>query len=123
MHRQFVCRYDTHTAQEPGSLFWCQVVMSLQFTHVWSFSCICRLRNLRADCFIVDLHCITITWQQIFKGLLQVTIIGILPHVTVERDILAGNASRQQLLIAVRHVSFILCEKSMSESAVMLAQV
>jgi len=28
-------------------------------------------------------------WQQIFKGLLQVTVEGILPHGTIERDILA----------------------------------
>jgi len=25
--------YDTHTAQEPGSLFWCHGVLSLEFTH------------------------------------------------------------------------------------------
>jgi len=28
-------------------------------------------------------YCITITWQQIFKG--SVTVVGVLPHVTVER--------------------------------------
>ena len=28
-----------HTAQEPGSLFWCHAVMSLQFTHVRYFTC------------------------------------------------------------------------------------
>jgi len=30
MHWQFIWRYDTHTAQEPGSLFWFHAVMSLQ---------------------------------------------------------------------------------------------
>jgi len=34
----------------PGSLFWCYVVMSLQFTHVRSLACKGRLRNLPADC-------------------------------------------------------------------------
>jgi len=31
---QFICRYDIHTAQEPGSLFWyhAYAVVSLQFT-------------------------------------------------------------------------------------------
>jgi len=24
---QFIYRYDTHTAREPGSLFWCSAVM------------------------------------------------------------------------------------------------
>jgi len=26
-------------------------------------------------------------WQQIFKGLLQVTVVDVLPHVTVERKL------------------------------------
>jgi len=43
------------------------------------------LRNLLADCSTVGLRCVTITWQQIFKGLLEVTVVGVLPHVTVER--------------------------------------
>jgi len=25
------------------------------------------------------------TWQQIFKGSLQITVVGVVPHVTVER--------------------------------------
>jgi len=28
--------YDTHTAQQPSSLFWCHAVISLQFTRVHS---------------------------------------------------------------------------------------
>ena len=42
------------------------------------FSCIGRLlRNWQAGCFFVDLYCVTITWQQIFKGSVQVTIAGV----------------------------------------------
>jgi len=40
---------------------------------------------LRADCFTVGLHRVIITWQQIFKCSLQVTILGVLSHVTLER--------------------------------------
>ena len=74
-----------HTAQEVGSLFWCHEVVSLQFTHVRYFACRCRLQSLWVDCSIVTLHCVTLTktWQQIFKG--SVTVVGILPDVTVER--------------------------------------
>jgi len=35
------------------------------------------LRNWQAGCFFVDLYCVTITWQQIFKGSVQVTIAGV----------------------------------------------
>ena len=71
-----------HTAQEIGSLFWCHEVVSLQFTHVRYFACRCRLQSLWADCSIVTLYCVTMTWQQIFKG--SVTVVGVVPHVTVE---------------------------------------
>jgi len=47
--------YDTHTAEEPSSLFWCHAVVSLQLTRVHSFAwpdlganffwCWCLLRN------------------------------------------------------------------------------
>jgi len=72
-----------HTAQEIGSLYWCHEVVSLPFTHICYFACRCRLQSLWADCSIVTLYCITITWLQIFKG--SVTVEGVLPHVTVER--------------------------------------
>jgi len=49
-----------------------------------AFDCGGRLRNLRVDCFNEGLHCVTATWQQVFKGLLQVTGAGVLPHLTVE---------------------------------------
>jgi len=46
---------------------------------------------------IVGFCCVTITQQQIFEDLLQVTVVGVLLHVTVERraDIVAGNVTRQ----------------------------
>jgi len=69
-------RCDTRTAQEPASLFWCDAVMSLKFTHVRSFACRLTLRNLRAFCSTISRSCVTITRQWIFKGLLQVTIIN-----------------------------------------------
>jgi len=59
-------------------------LMSLQYTHVRSFGCRGRLRNWKADCFMVGLYCVTITWQQIFKGPLQI-MAGALPHVAAER--------------------------------------
>ena len=74
---------EWHTAQEGGSLFWYHEVVGLQFTHVRYFACRCRLQSLWADCSIVTLYCVTVTWQQIFKG--SVTVVGVLPHVAVER--------------------------------------
>jgi len=43
------------------------------------------------------------TWQQIFKGALQVAVVTVLPLYLLNADILAGNAARQRLLIAVSH--------------------
>jgi len=81
---QFISRYDTHTAQEPGSLFWCHAVVSSQFTHVRSSTCRGWLHNLRADCSTVGLYYVTAAWQQVFYCSLQVRIFGVLLHVTVE---------------------------------------
>jgi len=58
--------------------------MSLQFTHVRSFVCRGGLRNSRTDFSTVGLYCVTITWQQICKGSLYITVAGILLHETVE---------------------------------------
>jgi len=71
--------------QQPGSLFWCHTMVTLHFTHVRSFACRGKLPNLRADFFTVGLFCVKITWQQIFVCSVQVTILGVLPHETVER--------------------------------------
>jgi len=59
--------------------------MSLQFTHVRSFARRGRLQNLRADYSTTGLCCVTIAYQQTFKGSLQATVVGVLHHVTVER--------------------------------------
>ena len=82
MQWQFICRLDTDTAQEPGSLFWCHTIIRLQFAHVRSFACKGKLRNLLADCSAVGLYCATVTWEWIFKRSLQVTSIGVFSHVT-----------------------------------------
>jgi len=59
--------------------------MSLQFTHVPSFACRGGLRKSQADCSTVGLRCVTMTWQQICKGSLYITVAGVLLHETVER--------------------------------------
>jgi len=52
---------------------------------------------LRADCSTVGLYCVTITWQQIVKGSLQVAEEGVLQHVqlSVEPRLGRYNATRQ----------------------------
>jgi len=55
------------------------------WVYVRSFPGKSWLRSLRAVCFTIVLYCTAITWQQIFKGLLEVTVVGVLLHVTVER--------------------------------------
>jgi len=77
-------------------------VVSLQFNHVYSFFCRGRLRNWQAYCFIVGLDYVTITWQQIFKGSLQIMVKGVLLHVTVESNHLAYSGIARNI---------ILCEK------------
>ena len=79
------CRYETHTAQESVSQLWCHTVISLQFTLVHSFVCRGGLRKSRADFSTVGLYYVTITWQQIYKGSLYITVAGVLLHETVER--------------------------------------
>ena len=39
-------------------------------------------RNLLADCCTLGLYCVTLNTQYIFKCSLQVTVVGVLPHVT-----------------------------------------
>jgi len=41
--------------------------------------------NSGANCCTIGLYCVTIIWQQIFEDALQVTVVGVLPHVTIER--------------------------------------
>jgi len=51
----------------------------------YATACKGKLPKLRADCFTVGLYRVIITWQQIFKCPLQVTILGGLLEVTLER--------------------------------------
>ena len=60
-------------------------LLVVQSCPLMSFACRGRLRNLWTDCSTIGLYCVTMTWQQIFKGSLRVAAIGILPPVTVER--------------------------------------
>ena len=85
--------------------------MSLQFTRVPSFACRGGLRMSRADCSIAGLYCVTITWQQIYKGSLYITMPGVLLHETVERRRLGSNAARQWHADCGKPRIFILCEK------------
>jgi len=60
--------------------------MRLQFNHVHSFFLQGRLRIWQVYCFIVGRYSVTMAWQQIFKGSLQIMVEGVLRHVTVERS-------------------------------------
>jgi len=59
--------------------------MSLQFIHVPSFACRGGLRMSRADCSIGGLYCVTISWQQLCKVSLYITVAGVSLHETAER--------------------------------------
>ena len=65
----------------PGLMQWC-VCSSIMYI----LFCRGRLRIWQVYCFIVGRNCVTITWQQIFKGSLQIMVEGVLRHVTVERS-------------------------------------
>ena len=106
-----------------------RAVMRLQFTHVLSFACRGRLRNLRTDWPLQNmatfgLYCVTITWQEICKRSLQVTVVSVFPLVTVSLvTVLAGNATRQWLLMMVSHAVSCCMKRSLTESVAMLPQV
>jgi len=53
---------------------------------VGNLCCRGRLRKLGADCSAIGVYCVTITWQQIFEDSLQVTVVGVLPHMTVQPE-------------------------------------
>jgi len=60
-----------------------------------AFSYRVRLRKLRADCSTVSFYCVTKTWPQIFKRLLQVMVARVLRMWLLNADVLAGNTERQ----------------------------
>ena len=86
----------------PRARFTILVSCNLQFNHVHSFFYRGRLRNWQAYCFVIGLYCVTIRWQQIFKGSLQIMVKGVSRHVTVERSHLVYSGIAR---------NFILCEK------------
>jgi len=60
-----ICQYDTHTAQEPDSLFWYHAVMTNELAVHWirCIACRGRLRNLGEDSSEISIYRVTITWQ------------------------------------------------------------
>jgi len=54
------------------------------------------LPNLRVDVLQLVQYCVTITYRQIFEGSSKVAIIGVLPHVTVERKYLGRDYKARQ---------------------------
>jgi len=80
--------------------------------HVRPITCWGKLRNLRSGSSTVGLYCVTITWQQIFKGsLLYLRVVGVCRMCLLNADALAGNAERQWLLIEVRHAGLCYVKK------------
>jgi len=57
--------------------------MSLQFAHVRSLPVEAGYET-RERIVLLCLCCVTITRLQIFEDALQVTVVGVLPHVTIE---------------------------------------
>jgi len=111
-------RYGTHSAEEPAcaeepaSLFWCDAMMSLQFTHGHSFVCRLTLWNLLAHCSTVALCCVTITRQRAFKGLLQVTTVNAFFRIwLLTSDIFGRWCSETVNADNGKTRCFILCEK------------
>jgi len=94
-----------YTAQEPSSLFWCHAVVNcLQFTHIHYIYLQRQFAKVGNGRSTIGLHCVTVTWQQIFKGSLQVAAIVFCHLQLLNAGILAGNAARQWLLIAVSQI-------------------
>ena len=96
-----------------GSLFAC-MTLTLHKSKVQQSASVLFCTFQQVYCFIVGRNCVTITWQQIFKGSLQIMAEGVLRHLTVERsNLLYSGIAR----------NFILCDKSMGESVAMIPQV
>jgi len=89
----------------------------------WQPCCRGRLQSLCVDCSIASLYCVTMTWQQIFKGSFQVTVQGVLGMWLLNTDTsLAENAARQWLLIAVSFVVLYYVKRGMNEKEALLRQ-
>ena len=98
----FFCPYNTHTAQEPGSLFWCHAVISLLTVHyICYIACRGRLRDTGADNSKIGFYCVAVPWQQRFTSSYGSTRFAACDWWT--QTSVAVNATRQWLLIAVSH--------------------
>jgi len=62
--------------------------MSLQFTKFASLPAEAGCAACERIVLLLAFYCATITWQQIFQEALQVTVVGVLPHATIERRLL-----------------------------------
>jgi len=62
--------------------------MSLQFTKFASLPAEAGCAICKRIVLPLAFYCLTITWQQISEDALQVTVVGVLPHVTIERRLL-----------------------------------
>jgi len=49
------------------------MALTLHKSQIHSFTCKGRIRNLGADFSTIGFYFVTITWQQIFRGSLQIT--------------------------------------------------
>jgi len=108
---QFIVRYDTQTAQEPGSLFWFRAVRSLQCTCARSFSCragcetgksfFCGWSSFRNNDTSTNL-------QKFPSNMAE----GVLSHVSVERRHPGVWCSETLTADSGKPRRFILCEKT-----------
>jgi len=56
---------------------------------------------------LIGLCCVTITWPQIFEDALQVTAVGVLPHVTIERRLLGRQCCETAAVTFVSQSSWV----------------
>jgi len=59
------------------------------------------------------------TWQQIFRGSLEVTVLGVCRVWLLNVDFLSGSATRQWRLIVVSHIHLCFVKISMSDAVAM----
>jgi len=62
--------------------------MSLQFTKFASLPAEAGCETCERIVLLLAFYCLTIAWQQIFKDALQLAVVGVLQHLTIERRLL-----------------------------------
>jgi len=71
--------------------------------------------EVASGCSTVGLYCVTITWQQIFKGSVQVAVVGVLPYSTsepaAERRRFGRYFSKAATSDSSKPRSFMVCKK------------